>query len=140
MLNRVTISGRITSAPEFRRTPQNKAVVSFSLAVERDTKGPNGEKQTDFIDVVAWERTAEFVSQYVTKGRMLIVDGKLQTRTWEDRNGQKRKSVEIKADSIYFGDSKPQEERPAATRPAIDDGYGYEDMYPTNDDDLPFEW
>lgn len=137
-LNRITIEGRITADPELRRTQQGKAVTSFSLAVDRDSKGPNGEKQTDFFEFVAWERNAELICQYVTKGRKLAVDGKLQTRGYTDRNGNARKVVEIKVESVYFGEGKPQEERPAFTKPGPDGGYNYEDLTLTEDDDLPY--
>lgn len=107
MLNRIIIMGRLARDPELRRTQNGTAVTSFALAVDRDFKDKTtGEKQCDFIDCVAWKNTAEFVSNYFTKGRMAIVEGKLQTRTWSDKNGDKRKSVEVIVDSAYFGDSK----------------------------------
>ena len=106
MLNRIIIMGRLTKDPELRRTANGTAVTSFSLAVERDFKGQNGEKETDFIDVVAWRNTAEFVSQYFTKGRMAIVEGRLQMRDWKDQNGNNRRAAEVVADNVYFGDSK----------------------------------
>ena len=99
--------GRLTRDPELRRTQNGTAVTSFSLAVDRDFKVPDrGEKATDFIDVVAWRSTAEFVSQYFTKGRMAVVEGRLQIRDWTDRDGNKRRSAEVVADNVYFGDSK----------------------------------
>ena len=101
MLNRIIVMGRMTRDPELRRTGSGTAVVSFSLAVDRDFKSQSGEKETDFIDVVAWRNTAEFVSKYFSKGRMAVVEGRLQLR---DCN--KRRSAEIVADSVYFGDSK----------------------------------
>ena len=106
MLNRVAIAGRLTRAPELRRTQSGIAVVSFSLACERDIKSQNGEKVTDFFDCVAWRTTAEFVNKYFTKGRAMVIDGKLQTRKWQDRDGNNRVAVEIIADSCYFADSK----------------------------------
>lgn len=107
MLNRVVIMGRLTHDPELKQTQSGVYVTSFSVAVERDFKDrASGEKVVDFFDVVAWRQTAEFVSRYFSKGRMAVVDGRLQARTWEDRNGSKRKTVEIVADSVYFGDSK----------------------------------
>ena len=109
MLNRIIIMGRLTKDPELRRTANGTAVTSFSLAVERDFKGQNGEKETDFIDVVAWRNTAEFVSQYFTKGRMAIVEGRLQMRDWKDQNGNNRRAAEVVADNVYFGDSKRDE-------------------------------
>ena len=106
MLNKIFIMGRLTRDPELRRTQNGTAVTSFSLAVDRDYKSQSGEKETDFIDVVAWRGTAEFVSKYFTKGRMAVVEGRLQIRDWTDREGGKRRSAEVVADNIYFGDSK----------------------------------
>lgn len=106
MLNRVILMGRLTRDPELRRTQSGTAVTSFSLAVDRDFKSQGGEKETDFIDVVAWRSTAEFVSKYFTKGRMAVVEGRLQIRDWTDKEGQKRRSAEVIADNVYFGDSK----------------------------------
>jgi len=106
MLNKIIIMGRLTRDPELRRTQSGTAVTSFSLAVDRDFKSQNGEKETDFIDVVAWRGTAEFVSKYFAKGRMAIVEGRLQIRDWTDREGGKRRSAEVVADNVYFGDSK----------------------------------
>ena len=106
-LNRVVIMGRLTRDPELRRTQTGTAVTSFSLAVDRDFKSrESGEKATDFIDVVAWRQTAEFVCQYFTKGRMAVVEGRLQIRDWKDKDGNNRRSAEVVADNIYFGDSK----------------------------------
>ena len=106
-LNHVSIMGRLTRDPELRRTNSGTAVASFSLAVDRDFKDKQtGERETDFLDVVAWRSTAEFVAQHFTKGRMAVVDGKLQARAWTDKDGTKRRTVEIIADSVYFGDSK----------------------------------
>ncbi len=106
MLNRIVLMGRLTRDPELRRTQSGTAVTSFSIACDRDFKSQGGEKETDFIDIVAWRGTAEFVSKYFTKGRMAIVEGRLQIRDWTDNNGSKRRSAEVIADNIYFGDSK----------------------------------
>ena len=106
MLNKIFLMGRLTRDPELRRTQSGTAVTSFSLAVDRDFKGQNGEKETDFIDVVAWRNTAEFVSKFFTKGRMAIVEGRLQIRDYTDRDGNKRRAAEVVADNVYFGDSK----------------------------------
>ena len=106
MLNRIILMGRLTRDPELRRTGSGTAVTSFSLAVDRDFKSQSGEKETDFIDVVAWRSTAEFVSKYFTKGRMAVVEGRLQIRDWTDKDGGKRRSAEVVADNVYFGDSK----------------------------------
>ena len=103
MLNRIILMGRLTRDPELRHTQQGTSVASFSLAVDR----PGREKATDFIDCVAWRNTADFVSSYFTKGRMAVVEGRLQIREWTDRDGGKRRSAEVVADDVYFGDSKP---------------------------------
>ena len=107
MLNHIDLMGRLTRDPELRRTGSGIAVASFSLAVDRDFGSrETGEKETDFIDIVAWRNTAEFVSKYFTKGRMAVVSGRLQIRNWTDKDGNKRRSAEVVADNIYFGDSK----------------------------------
>ena len=107
MLNHITIMGRLTRDPELRMTQSQTQVASFTLAVDRDFGGRDGsEKQADFIDCVAWRQTAEFVSKYFTKGRMAVVSGRLQSRKWETREGEKRTSWEVVADNVYFGDSR----------------------------------
>ena len=107
MLNHIVLIGRLTRDPELRRTGNGTAVASFSIAVDRDFGGRDGgEKETDFIDIVAWRNTAEFVSKYFTKGRMAVVSGRLQIRNWTDKEGNKRRSAEVVADNIYFGDSR----------------------------------
>ena len=106
MLNKIFIMGRLTRDPELRRTQTGTPVASFSLAVDRDFKDKStGERTTDFIDVVAWRQTGEFVSRYFTKGRMAVVEGRLQIRDWTDKDGGKRRSAEVVADNVYFGDS-----------------------------------
>ena len=113
MLNRIIIMGRLGKDPELRHTQQGTPVASFSLAVDRDFKDKGtGERVTDWIDVVAWRNTAEFVSRYFAKGRMMVVDGRLQSRKWEDRDGNRRTSIEVVADSCYFGDSKKEASGP----------------------------
>lgn len=109
MLNRVIITGRLTKDPELKRTGSGTAVTSFTVACERDFKDQNGKKETDFLDVVAWKNTAEFVTKYFAKGRMAVIEGRLQTRSWKDQNGNNRKNTEIVAENIYFGDSKQSE-------------------------------
>ena len=106
MLNNVTVCGRICNDLELKQTPNGVFVLSFTIACERDFKDKNGERQTDFIDVITFNHTAEFVSRYFSKGRMAIVDGRLQTRRWQDKKGNNRKAVEIVSDSVYFADSK----------------------------------
>ena len=150
MLNRIILMGRLTRDPELRHTQAGTPVASFSLAVDRDFRSRDGgERTTDFIDIVAWRNTAEFVSKYFTKGRMAVVEGRLQIRDWTDRDGGKRRSAEVVADNIYFGDSKRDGDsggsgfaRPAAHAP-VDYGIpsGSDDQFAelTDDDgDLPF--
>jgi single-strand DNA-binding protein len=139
MLNRVIIMGRLTRDPERRTTQSGTAVTSFTLAVDRDFKGKDGEKTTDFIDCVAWRNTADFVSRYFTKGRMAVVEGRMQTRNYTDKSGSNRKAVEIVAENVYFGDSKRDgdtgQQTPPPAYPVIQDGY--EEMT-GEDGDLPF--
>ena len=107
MLNHITIMGRLTRDPELRRTGTGIAVASFTVAVDRDFSGRDGgDKETDFIDCVAWRQTGEFVSKYFTKGSMIVVSGRLQIRSWTDKDGNKRRTAEVVADNCYFGDSK----------------------------------
>ena len=105
MLNRIIIMGRLVRDPELRTTQSGVSVTSFTLAVDRDFKSQNGEKNTDFIDVVAWRQTAEFVCKYFSKGRMAVAEGRLQIRDWKDRDGNNRRSAEVVADNVYFGDN-----------------------------------
>ena len=107
MLNHITLMGRLTRDPELRRTGSGVAVASFSIAVDRDFGGRDGgERKTDFIDCVAWRQTGEFISKYFTKGRMIVVDGRLEMRDWTDKEGNKRRSAEVNVNNAYFGDSK----------------------------------
>ena len=107
MLNHITIMGRLVRDPELRRTGSGIAVASFTVAVDRDFGGRDGgERETDFIDCVAWRQTGEFVSKYFTKGRMIVVSGRLQIRSWNDKDGNKRRTAEVVAENCYFGDSK----------------------------------
>ena len=106
MLNKIIVMGRMVRNPELRRTNSGTAVASFTIACDRDFKSDGGEREADFIECVAWRNTAEFVSKYFTKGRMAVVSGRLQTRNWTDKEGNKRKATEIVAESVYFGDSK----------------------------------
>ena len=122
MLNKIILMGRLTRDPELRRTQSGTAVASFTLAVDRDYKPQDGERETDFIDIVAWRGTGEFVSKYFTKGRMAVVEGRLQVRDWTDKDGNKRRSTEVVADNVYFGDSK----RPESGTPAEPSGEFHE--------------
>ena len=136
MLNKIFLMGRLTRDPELRHTQSGTAVASLSLAVERDFKDKQtGEKVTDFVDVVAWRNTAEFVSRYFSKGRMAVVVGSLQIRSWEDKEGNKRRSAEVVADSIYFGDSKRDGDGGSYAPPAAPAG-GFEEV--EDDGELPF--
>ena len=147
-MNQVVIMGRLTRDPELRHTPNGVAVASFSLAVDRGyTPKDGGEKQTDFIDVVAWRGTAEFVSKYFTKGQMAAVTGRLQIRDWTDKEGGKRRSAEVVADNIYFTESKKSREASYGhTEQKEDFGAGYATPVESSDfaeldmddGDLPF--
>ena len=152
MLNKIVLMGRLTRDPELHRTDSGIAVASFSLAVDRDfgSSANNGEKETDFIDIVAWRHTAEFVSKYFTKGRMAVVAGRLQIRPWTDKEGNKRRSAEIVAESVYFGDSKhdgngQQSGQQQSPQTGYQDAPGYDSAYVSDfaqieddDSDLPF--
>lgn len=119
MLNHITIMGRLTRDPELRRTGSGIAVTSFTVAVDRDFKASNAsEKETDFIDCVAWRQTGEFVSKYFSRGRMAVVSGRLQIRSWTDKDGNKRRTAEVVADNVYFGDSKSDSSAPSTQAPA----------------------
>lgn len=118
-LNHIVIMGRLTRDPELRRTGQGTAVTSFTLAVDRDFSGKDsGQKETDFIVCVAWRNTAEFVNNYFRTGRMAVVSGRLQIRTWKDKDGNNRKTAEVIAENVYFGDSKPEGSQGGYTAPA----------------------
>ncbi|MDR0738984.1 MAG: single-stranded DNA-binding protein [Oscillospiraceae bacterium] len=106
MLNVIALMGRLTSNPELRHTPNDIAVTSFTLAVERSYVRQGGERETDFIDVIAWRKTAEFVCKYFLKGQLMAVQGFLQTRSYQDRDGNKRKAFEVIADNVHFAESK----------------------------------
>lgn len=145
MLNHITIMGRLTRDPELRRTGNGLAVASFTVAVDRDWPNKEtGEKETDFIDCVAWRQTGEFVSKYFTKGSMIVVAGRLQIRPWVDKDGNKRKSAEIVAENVYFGESKKKEETKPTTPNYWDNPYyvkpAVNDFAMLDDDDaqLPF--
>ena len=148
MLNHITIMGRLTRDPELRYTQSSTPVASFTVAVDRDYGGRDGgEKQTDFIDCVAWRQTAEFVSKYFAKGTLAVVSGRLQIRDWTDRDGGKRRSAEVVVDNIYFGENKRRdggetrgEAHPAygvteAVSPAMGDS-SFDEMQ--DDGELPF--
>lgn len=137
MLNKIFIMGRITRDPELRHTQTGTGVASFTLAVDRDFKDKEtGEKKADFINVVAWRSTAEFVSRYFTKGRMAVVTGRLQVRDYTDRDGNKRTAAEVVADNVYFGDSKRDYDGGGYDAPQ-QPGDGFAELE-DDDGDLPF--
>ena len=149
MLNHITIMGRLVRDPEMRRTGSGVAVTSFTVAVDRDFgKNENGERETDFIDCVAWRQTGEFVAKYFAKGRMAVVSGRLQIRPWTDKDGNKRRTAEIVADNVYFGDSKREGEAGGASFGAAPAFGGYSapasspasdfEMLADDDAQLPF--
>lgn len=140
MLNQITIMGRLCADPELRRTTTGVPVAGFSIACDRDFKGKDGSKETDFVDVVAYRNTAEFVEKYFTKGRMAVVSGRLQIRAWTDKDGNKRRTAEVVADNVYFGDSKPGADTsnaPAATYTATAPANDFV-MLDGEDNALPF--
>lgn len=137
MLNHISIQGRLTKDPELRRTSDGVAVTSFAVAVERDFRGNNGEKETDFIDCVAWRNTAEFVERNFSKGKLIIVAGRLQIRSWTDKDGNKRRNAEIIAENVYFGEAKTStgEKYETAKNASID--HDFPAIY-GDDSQLPF--
>lgn len=142
MLNHIVIMGRLTRDPELRRTGSGIAVASFTVAVDRDYAAEGQERETDFIDCVAWRNTGEFVSKYFRKGSMIVVSGRLQIRIWTDKDGGKRRTAEIVADNCYFGDSKKSEDAPSGgyTGFVKDENVPAQDFAMLDDDDaqLPF--
>ena len=139
MLNHIVLMGRLTRDPELRRTGSGTAVASFTIACDRDFSSKDGgERETDFIDCVAWRQTGEVVSKYFTKGRMIVVSGRLQVRKWKNKEGENRYTTEVVADNVYFGDSKKEESNsygaaPYPTAPASDFA-----MLDDEDAQLPF--
>lgn len=133
MLNHIVMMGRLTRDPELRQTGSGTSVASFTIAVDRDRKTAEGEKETDFIDVVAWRHTAEFVSKFFTKGKLAVVSGRLQMLSWTDKDGNKRRTAEIVAENVYFGDNKKD-------TADSNSGFGEFPVVDSNDDDLPFGW
>ena len=134
MLNHIVLMGRLTRDPELRYTQSQLPVVSFRVAVDRDFGGRDGgERQADFIDIVAWRSTAEFVSKFFTKGSMAVISGRLQMREWTDRDGNKRTSAEVVADNVYFGDSKRSRDENAGSAPRGGDSYSNRGNYQSFD-------
>jgi single-strand DNA-binding protein len=131
MLNHIVLMGRLVRDPELRRTGNGTPVTSFTLAVDRDfSAGEAGEKETDFIDCVAWRKTAEFVSKYFTKGKMAVASGRLQIRSWNDKEGNKRRTAEVIADNVYFAESKRSSEDNVSTNGTL--AYGNDPFAQTN--------
>ena len=160
MLNKAILMGRLTRDPELKYTQNNLPVVQFTVAVERNRAAQGQEKQADFINIVAWRKTAEFVSRWFTKGMMIIVTGSIQSRSWQDKNGNNRTSVEVVADDVQFGETKksresnmgyqggypgayasaPQQAPASRTAPSFDMPAGNSDFSEISDDDgkVPF--
>ena len=143
MLNYIVIQGRLCAEPVLKTTPNGVPVTSFTIACDRDFKNGSGEKETDFIEVVAWRNTAEFICKYFSKGKMAIVSGRLQIRNYTDKDGNKRKAAEIVSDAVYFGDSKVVEENAKAPYNANLPPYngnqqGNADFTEVEGEDLPF--
>ena len=139
MLNKVFLQGRLVADPELRKTQQGTPVASYRLAVERDYKSKDSNAQNaDFVNIVSWRNTAEFVCKYFTKGRMMLVEGRLQIRDYTDKDGNKRRSAEVLADSVYFGDSKRDgDSGKAKGEPAYDPTGGFSQLA-DDDSELPF--
>lgn len=135
MLNNIVIMGRLTRDPELRRTSSGVAVASFTLACERDFAAQGETRETDFIDIVAWRYTAEFVDKYFSKGQMAVVSGRLQIRNWKDKDGNKRRSAEILADHVYFGEAK--RDKTAQGEPQYDPQGGFSEI---EDIDTTLPW
>lgn len=134
MLNHINLMGRLTKDPELRRTGSGVACTSFTLAVDRDIASKtSGEKETDFIDCVAWRQTAEFVAKYFTKGRMAVVSGRLQIRPWTDKHGTKRQNAEVVCDNVYFGDSKTDNTGSSTGNAPSSTGYSAPAVPPASD-------
>lgn len=129
MLNHIVVMGRLTRDPELRYTQSQLPVASFTVAVDRDRAPQGAERETDFIDCVAWRHTAEFVSKYFAKGSMAVVSGRLQLRDWTDRDGGKRRSAEIVADNVYFGEAKRRDDSSAGNATQSQSGGGYGELY-----------
>lgn len=133
MLNRIIVQGRLCADPELRRTQSGKAVASATLAVDRDFKAQDGSRETDFISVVAWGGTAELLTKYFPKGRMAVVEGRLQVRKWQANDGSNRYTTEIVASGVYFCDSKREDAAPTMAAPAAVEFEEYD-----SDEPLPF--
>ncbi|MCL2083494.1 MAG: single-stranded DNA-binding protein [Oscillospiraceae bacterium] len=136
MLNRISLMGRLTRDPELRTIPSGASVASFSLAVDRRFTKQGEEKQTDFIDIVVWRERAEFVHKYFRKGQLVAIDGRLQSRNWEDKHGQKRVSIEVVADNVYFAERKSDSPQGGIAHPSAQNS-GADQSAPPFDVDAP---
>ena len=143
MLNRVILMGRLTKDPELKQTPNNVSVATFSLAVDRNYQADKDNKQTDFINIVAWRHTAEFVGKYFTKGQLVAVEGSIQTRSYQDKDGNNRTVFEVVADQVYFAEKKQNGENKSQSESSAKDSFQVGDLgdfeeFDSNDGELPF--
>ena len=143
MLNRVILMGRLTKDPELKQTPNNVSVATFSLAVDRNYQSDKDNKQTDFINIVAWRHTAEFVGKYFTKGQLVAVEGSIQTRSYQDKDGNNRTVFEVVADQVYFAEKKQNGENKSQSESSAKDSFQVGDLgdfeeFDANDGELPF--
>ena len=143
MLNRAILMGRLTKDPEFKQTPNNVSVATFSLAVDRNYQSDKDNKQTDFINIVAWRHTAEFVSKYFTKGQLVAVEGSIQTRSYQDKDGNNRTVFEVVADQVYFAEKKQNGNNQSQSESSAKDsfpvgGLGDFEEFEDSDGELPF--
>lgn len=143
MLNRVILMGRLTKDPELKQTPNNISVATFSLAVDRNYQSDKDNKQTDFINIVAWRHTAEFVGKYFTKGQLVAVEGSIQTRSYQDKDGNNRTVFEVVADQVYFAEKKQNGENKSQSESSAKDSFQVGDLgnfeeFDADDGELPF--
>lgn len=143
MLNRVILMGRLTKDPELKQTPNNISVATFSLAVDRNYQSDKDNKQTDFINIVAWRHTAEFVGKYFTKGQLVAVEGSIQTRSYQDKDGNNRTVFEVVADQVYFTEKKQNGENKSQSESSAKDSFQVGDLgdfeeFDSDDGELPF--
>lgn len=143
MLNRVILMGRLTKDPELKQTPNNVSVATFSLAVDRNYQADKDNKQTDFINIVAWRHTAEFVGKYFTKGQLVAVEGSIQTRSYQDKDGNNRTVFEVVADQVYFAEKKQNGENKSQSESSAKDSFQVGDLgnfeeFDADDGELPF--
>lgn len=143
MLNRVILMGRLTKGPELKQTPNNISVATFSLAVDRNYQSDKDNKQTDFINIVAWRHTAEFVGKYFTKGQLVAVEGSIQTRSYQDKDGNNRTVFEVVADQVYFAEKKQNGENKSQSESSAKDSFQVGDLgnfeeFDADDGELPF--